>query len=66
MLKLIHDCGDLKLPDSHPDTETEARTVMVQSNQPVMIPRGPEDHPWAYLSGYDFTEGHDEWLPGHA
>jgi hypothetical protein len=66
MLKLTHDCGHLTLPDPHPDTNPTDRIVLEQSNRAVMIPRGPDHCPWAYLSGYDFTEGHEEWVPGHA
>jgi hypothetical protein len=59
----------LKFPldDAHPSSEN--RTVLVQPNQPVMIPHQAGDNPWAYLVGYDFAdEGEDgtDWLPGHA
>ena len=65
MRKLTPEC-EITLPDAEPGLATEHRVVLVQPNQAVMIVREPGVNPWAYLSGYDFTEGHDEWTPGHA
>jgi len=44
----------------------ESRSVLIQPSQPVMIVRDPSEHPWAYLTGYDFDEDYDGWLPGGA